>query len=59
MKKIHLLDKNVKADEILFIDNRDYNLEPARKLGIKTILFENNKQLGKELRKYGVIEINL
>jgi len=40
-----------KANEILFIDNRGWNLKPARKLGMKTILFKNNKQLIGELKK--------
>lgn len=38
----------------VFIDNRDWNLKPAKKLGIKIILFESNRQLFKDLRKRGV-----
>ena len=38
----------------VFIDNRDWNLKPARKLGIKVILFKDNRQLVKDLRKLGV-----
>lgn len=34
--------------KILFIDNQKWNIVPAKKLGIKTILFKNNKQLFKE-----------
>ncbi len=34
--------------EILFIDNQKWNIFPAKKLGMKTILFRNNKQLFKE-----------
>ncbi len=34
--------------ECLFIDNQEWNIRPAKKLGIKTILFKNNKQLFKE-----------
>lgn len=34
--------------ETLFIDNQKWNLEPAKKLGMKTILFKNNNQLFKE-----------
>ena len=37
-----------KPNEILFIDNRGWNLKPARKLGMKTILFKNNKQTIKD-----------
>ncbi|MFH1325796.1 MAG: HAD-IA family hydrolase [archaeon] len=47
LKKIKLPAKNV-----LFIDNRQWNLTPAKKLGMKTILFRNNKQLFKEIRKF-------
>lgn len=44
----------VKPSEVVFIDNRDWNLVPAKKLGIKTILFKNNRQCVRELRKLGV-----
>ncbi len=35
----------------LFIDDRSQNLEPARKLGMDTILFENDDQLKRELEQ--------
>jgi epoxide hydrolase-like predicted phosphatase len=47
--------KLIKPSEILFIDNRDWNTIPAEKLGMKTILFKNNKQCVKELQKFGVL----
>ncbi len=40
--------------QCVFIDNQDWNLTPAKKLGMKAILFKNNKQLVKELKKLGV-----
>jgi len=43
-----------KSSEILFIDNRDFNLKPARKLGMRTILFKENKQFLKDLKKIGI-----
>lgn len=43
LKKLKL-----KPSEVLFIDNQEWNLKPARKLGIKTILFKNNEQLFKD-----------
>ena len=43
-------------EEILFIDNREWNLKPAKLLGIKTILFKNNKQLIKSLRKLKILK---
>lgn len=47
------LDKiqKTKYSEILFIDNREFNLKPAKKLGMQTILFKNNKQAIKDLNK--------
>lgn len=45
-----------KASEILFIDNRDWNLKPARKLGMKTILFKDNKQLIGKLKKRRILK---
>ncbi len=47
-----LIEKTkLKPEQILFIDNREYNLKPAKKLKIKTLLFKNNKQTIKELEK--------
>ncbi len=44
------------ANEILFIDNRQWNLKPAKSLGIKTILFKNNKQLIKSLKSMKILK---
>jgi len=52
--KFILKKLNIPATNILFIDNLEINLLPARKLGISTILFKNNIQLIKELYKHGV-----
>jgi epoxide hydrolase-like predicted phosphatase len=41
----------LKPSEILFIDNRSWNIKGSEKLGIKGILFKNNKQLFKQLFK--------
>ncbi len=43
-----------KPCEILFVDNRDWNTIPAEKLGIKTILFKDNKQFIKDLKKFDI-----
>jgi epoxide hydrolase-like predicted phosphatase len=43
--KILIKKLNQKPEEILFIDNQVWNTKPANKIGIKTILFKNNKQL--------------
>ncbi len=55
MKKIHSINKKIIPNEILFIDDKIYNLDPAMELGIKTINFKNNKQFEKELRKLVII----
>ncbi|MBU3913765.1 MAG: HAD family phosphatase [Nanoarchaeota archaeon] len=49
LKKLKIL-----AKEIVFIDDDAKNLVPARKLGMKTILFRDNYQLIKELKSFGV-----
>jgi len=54
MKKLRAKDKGMKYSEVLFIDNRDYNLKPAEKLGMKTILFKGNEQCLEEVRRVGV-----
>mgnify|MGYP001608785914 CR=1 FL=1 len=41
----------LKPQECVFIDNQEWNLVPARKFGIQTILFKSNKQLFKQLFK--------
>ncbi len=50
-----LLNKlKLKPNQVLFIDNQEWNIKPAKKLGIKTLLYKNNKQLFKELDKIGI-----
>jgi putative hydrolase of the HAD superfamily len=41
-------------EECLFIDDLEHNLEPARNMGMKTILFENSSKLKKELVKLNI-----
>ena len=45
----------LRANETIFIDDREVNIEGANKLGINSILFKNYDQLLVELNKYGVI----
>src|SRR3989344_7570890 len=56
LKIYRLLIKRIKLkpEEILFIDNQEWNIKPAKKLGIKTILYRNNKQLIGELKKNAI-----
>lgn len=42
LKKLRL-----KPSQTIFIDNQEWNTQPAEKIGMKTILFENNTQLFK------------
>jgi epoxide hydrolase-like predicted phosphatase len=56
-KKIYqLLIKKLrlKPNEIIFIDNQQWNISEADRLGINTILYKNNKQLFKQLNEFGV-----
>jgi len=52
----NILLKKLKTDPetCLFIDDTPENLSPAKKLGMNTILFQNNKQLFKQLSKQGI-----
>lgn len=37
------------AKQTIFIDNQEWNIKPAKKLGMKTVLFKNNRQTIREL----------
>lgn len=50
LKKLRL-----KPGEVIFIDDREKNLKPARKMGMKAILFRSARELGKELNKLGMM----
>lgn len=52
--KIAIEKLGVLPQECIFIDDREENLLPAKKLGMKTILFKNNRQLIKELKTHKV-----
>jgi len=52
--KLILKKLKLPARQTLFIDNQKWNIKPAKKLGMKTILFENNKQCFNELKKLRV-----
>ena len=43
-----------RAEECLFIDDREVNLECPRELGLQTILFENASQLQNALNQHGI-----
>lgn len=48
--KLALNESQSKAEESVFIDDIDYNLTPAKDLGMSTILFENHVQLEESLK---------
>ena len=52
--KLALRKLRLKANETVFIDNQKWNISAAKKLGMKTILFKNNKQTIRELKKHGI-----
>jgi len=45
---------DAKPEEAVFLDDQAKNLAEAAKLGIKTVLFKNTKQLLQDLKKLGV-----
>ncbi len=49
-----LNDLKVKAADVVFIDNQKNNIKTAKKLGIRSILFKNLKQLKKDLSKLSI-----
>jgi len=42
---------NVKAEEVFFVDDQDFNLPNAKKLGVYTYLYKNFKDFRKKLNK--------
>ncbi len=49
--KILLKKLKLPSKQVVFIDNQEWNIKPAKKLKEKTILFKNNKQTIRELEK--------
>ncbi len=47
-------ENKIPQKETIFIDDKKENLATAKKLGMRTILFKNNPQLIKDLKKLGV-----
>lgn len=52
--KIMLDQFKLKPHEVLFIDDRDYQVEGAKKLGINALLYTKFDKLIKDLKDYGV-----
>lgn len=49
-----LRDNSLNPREVLFIDDNLKNLAAARKLGMKTLFFKNNKQFFRDIKKYKI-----
>lgn len=50
-----ILDRyHLKAEECVFLDDMQMNVEAAKRLGIHGICFENQAQAMEELKKMGV-----
>lgn len=52
--KMALEKINVKPHEAIFIDDQVWNIIPANKMGIKTILFDSNKKLKEQFKNFGI-----
>lgn len=52
--KIALKKLKVDPKEAIFTDNLEDNLSAPKKLGLTTILYKNNKQFFRELKKHGI-----
>ena len=49
-----LKENHIKPQETIFVDDRPENLTIARKLGMKALIFKDNKQFFKDLAKYNI-----
>jgi len=49
--KLVLKKLKLRPQETVYIDNQSWNLKPAKKLGMKTILYKDNKQTKKDLNR--------
>lgn len=52
--KILIKKLKISPHKIVYTDNHERNLLPAKKLGMKTILFKNSKQLCSDLKKLSI-----
>jgi putative hydrolase of the HAD superfamily len=54
MKKLKQKNKKIKTNEVIFTDNRDWNLTVPRNMGINVIVFKDDKQFLEKLKKLGI-----
>ncbi len=52
--RLILKKMNLSPEQIIFVDDKQENLDTANGLGINTVLFVNNKELKKEFARIGV-----
>lgn len=53
--QIALKKTGINPDDVLFIDDKENNLTPAKKLGMQTLLFESPEKLATDLKKLSLI----
>ena len=53
--KILLRKLKLNPQEVLFVDNRDWNLSPAKKLGMRALLFRGNKDFKKRIKELNIV----
>ena len=49
-----LKEINQKPEEVIFIDDKETDIEKAKRLGINAILFKNTKRLISDLKILGI-----
>jgi len=54
--KIYCEKAGYKAEEVLFIDDREENVKGAIRFGMKGLLFENQEKLEKDMKEAEIIE---
>lgn len=52
----HTQKYNLKAEQLIFIDDKKANVESAQSIGMHGIQFKNAAQLRKQLIKYGILK---
>lgn len=53
--RLALKKLSLPANKCVFVDDRKEHFNTAKSLGLKPILFKNNKQVFKDLKKLGVV----
>ena len=54
MPSLEELIANRERLETLFVDDKQKNLDAAEELGMKTVIFKNNTQFFRDLKKFNI-----